>query len=64
MKELTQGILIKIKQTERKKMSTMMWVAVCIFAIGFVIIAVLGILGTNDVINYHNEQYRKEREQK
>jgi|TARA_R110000824_G_scaffold164564_1_gene340856 hypothetical protein len=45
-------------------MSTMMWVAVCIFAIGFVIIAVLGILGTNDVINYHNEQYRKEREQK
>ena len=45
-------------------MSTTMWVAVCIFAIGFVIIAVLGILGTNDVINYHNEQYRKEREQK
>jgi hypothetical protein len=43
-------------------MSTMMWVAVCIFLIGFVIMAVLAILGTNDVINYHNEQYRKERE--
>jgi hypothetical protein len=43
-------------------MSIMMWVAVCIFLIGFVIMAVLAILGTNDVINYHNEQYRKERE--
>jgi hypothetical protein len=30
-------------------MSIMMWVAVCIFLIGFVIMAVLAILGTNDV---------------
>jgi hypothetical protein len=30
------------------------------YAIGFVIIAYFGISGTNDIINFKNEQYRQE----
>ena len=37
------------------------WILVFIgYAIGFVIIAYFGISGTNDIINFKNEQYRQE----
>ena len=37
------------------------WTLVFIgYAIGFVIIAYFGISGTNDIINFKNEQYRQE----
>tara|TARA_R100000655_G_scaffold2523_2_gene10086 strand:+ start:148 stop:324 length:177 start_codon:yes stop_codon:yes gene_type:complete len=37
------------------------WILLFIgFAIGLIPIAVLGIMGTNDIINFKNEQYRQE----
>ena len=37
------------------------WILIFIgYAIGFVIIAYFGIFGTNDIINFKNEQYRQE----
>jgi|TARA_R110002012_G_scaffold263809_1_gene447034 uncharacterized membrane-anchored protein YhcB (DUF1043 family) len=37
------------------------WILLFIgFAIGLIPIAILGIMGTNDIINFKNEQYRQE----
>ncbi len=37
------------------------WILIFIgFAIGLIPIAILGIMGTNDIINFKNEQYRQE----
>ena len=37
------------------------WILIFIgYAIGLIPIAILGIMGTNDIINFKNEQYRQE----
>ena len=37
------------------------WILIFIgYAIGFITIAYFGITGTNDIINFKNEQYRQE----
>ena len=47
-------------------MSTMMLIAISIFVFGFVIMALCGILGTLEAIDFQNElaRQRKEREEK